>query len=94
MPTRRRALIVLLILVLLAWASLILALAVGSIAINSADFIDVFTNSSDTLATEIIRGLRLPRAIGAFACVGVFTNVSVDAPSVSFPPIRPDVLIG
>jgi iron complex transport system permease protein len=71
MPTRRRALIVLLILVLLAWASLILALAVGSIAINSADFIDVFTNSSDTLATEIIRGLRLPRAIGAFACGGL-----------------------
>jgi hypothetical protein len=31
--------------------------------------------------------------IGAFARVGVSTNVSVDAPSVSFPPIRPDVLI-
>ncbi|HTY02775.1 MAG TPA: iron ABC transporter permease [Rhodocyclaceae bacterium] len=61
MPSRRRALLVLLSLAILAVASLALAAAVGSIAFDG----------DDALARQVIFDLRLPRALAAFACGGL-----------------------
>ncbi|MGB4767074.1 MAG: iron chelate uptake ABC transporter family permease subunit, partial [Rugosibacter sp.] len=75
MPSRRRAFFVLVLLLALAALSLVISLAAGSISVTAAD---VFTalwggtpTSEASLAVEIIRGLRLPRALGAFACGGL-----------------------
>ena len=71
MPTRRRALLVLATLVALALASLLVALAVGSMTASLADVLGALTGSSEGLAVDVIRGLRLPRALAAFACGGL-----------------------
>lgn len=73
MPSRRRALLVLALLALLAAASLWLALAAGSLPITAHDILGALfgADSHNALATDIVRGLRLPRALGAFACGGL-----------------------
>lgn len=71
MPTRRRAYLVLLVLALLAGLSFVIALTAGSIPVSLDDLAAALFHGPDGLATEIIRGLRLPRAIGAFACGGL-----------------------
>lgn len=70
MPTRRRAFVVLAALLLLAVASLTLALAVGSMPVTSADVVAALTGA-DSPAAEVIRVLRLPRALAGFACGGL-----------------------
>jgi iron complex transport system permease protein len=71
MPTRRRALLVLAALAGLAVLSLLVALAAGSMAVSLADVVGAIGGSGDGLAVEVIRGLRLPRALAAFACGGL-----------------------
>ncbi len=71
MPTRRRALLVLAALVGLALLSLFLALAAGSMAVSPGDVVRAIGGSGDGLAVEVVRGLRLPRALAAFACGGL-----------------------
>ena len=71
MPTRRRALLVLAALTGLAVLSLLVALAAGSMAVSFNDVVHAIGGSSDGLAVEVIRGLRLPRALAAFACGGL-----------------------
>ena len=71
MPTRRRALLVLAALAGLALLSLFVALAAGSMAVSLADVLHAVSGSGDGLAVEVIRGLRLPRALAAFACGGL-----------------------
>mgnify|MGYP001397713344 CR=1 FL=1 len=77
MPSRRRALIVLFLLALLVIASFFVALAAGSIAVTFHDLLTaLFGGRGDNphdnaLAVEVIRGLRLPRALGAFAVGGL-----------------------
>ena len=75
MPSRRRAFFVLVLLLALAALSLVISLAAGSIPVTLSDlFTALFGGSSTTeasLAVEVIRGLRLPRALGAFACGGL-----------------------
>jgi iron complex transport system permease protein len=77
MPSRRRALLVLFLLALLVIASFVLALAAGSIAVTFHDLLTaLFGGPGDNphdnaLAVEVIRGLRLPRALGAFAVGGL-----------------------
>ena len=61
MPTRRRALLVLLSLILVSAASLALAVAVGAVAVDW----------SSALARQVVLELRLPRALAAFACGGL-----------------------
>ena len=65
MPTRRRALLVLAALAGLAVLSLLVALAAGSMAVSFNDVVHAIGGSSDGLAVEVIRGLRLPRALAA-----------------------------
>jgi iron complex transport system permease protein len=72
MPSRRRTVLILLALALCAMASVVVALSAGTIPVEAEDLASAlgFVNH-DSLAAEIIRGLRLPRALGAFACGGL-----------------------
>jgi len=71
MPTRRRALLVLAILALLALGSVILSLAVGSLALGFGEVLAALAGQDGGVGGEVVRGLRLPRALGAFACGGL-----------------------
>lgn len=71
MPTRRRALLVLALLLLLAAASLMAALAAGSLPVAPVDVFGALFVGDGGLGGEVVRDLRLPRALGAFACGGL-----------------------
>ncbi|HQR04461.1 MAG: iron ABC transporter permease [Proteobacteria bacterium] len=71
MPARRRALFALLCLVLLALASLGAALMAGSLALGPGEALSALLGHDDSLAGEVVRGLRLPRALAGFACGGL-----------------------
>ena len=70
MPSRHRTFIVLLSLSLLALISLVIGLGAGSIDVSLSD-LSPFASDTPSLAAEIIRDLRLPRVLGAFACGGL-----------------------
>jgi len=70
MPTRRRAVLILAALVLLALASFWAALAVGSIAVAPGDIIAGLLGR-EAPGADIINELRLPRALAGFACGGL-----------------------
>ncbi len=71
MPTRRRALLVILLLALLGLASLVVALAAGSLPVSAADIGRALLGDTEGVAAEVVRELRLPRALAAFACGGL-----------------------
>ncbi len=71
MPTRRRALAVIAALAVLALASLTLALAAGSLRVPFGDVLAALFGNDAGLSGEVVLGLRLPRALGAFACGGL-----------------------
>jgi len=71
MPTPRRALIVLLLLLLLAAASLLTALLAGSYAVAPGVVLDALLGGGNGVGAEVVISLRLPRAVGAFACGGL-----------------------
>jgi iron complex transport system permease protein len=71
MPTRRRALLILTALVGLVLLSLLLALVVGSINIPVNDVISTLIGADNSMASEVVRSLRLPRALAGFACGGL-----------------------
>ena len=70
MPNRRRAFLILAILVLLALVSFWAALAAGSIPVAAADVLAALLGR-DAPGADIIRELRLPRALAGFACGGL-----------------------
>lgn len=71
MPTRRRALLVILLLALVGLASLVVALAAGSLPVSAADVGRALLGDTSGVAAEVVRALRLPRALAAFACGGL-----------------------
>ncbi|MGE4446896.1 MAG: FecCD family ABC transporter permease [Azospira sp.] len=71
MPSRRRALIVIALLVLLAGASLVVALAVGSISIPPGAVLQGLLGDAEAPGYAVVHNLRLPRALAAFACGGL-----------------------
>ena len=71
MPTRRRALLVLIALLLLAVASGLVALMAGSVALAPGEVLASLFGRSESLAGEVVLNLRLPRALVAFACGGL-----------------------
>ena len=71
MPTRRRALLILAALALLALASLVLALMVGSVHVPLGDVFSALFGAADSMSGEVVRSLRLPRALAGFACGGL-----------------------
>jgi iron complex transport system permease protein len=70
MPSRRRALVVLLVLALAALASMAVALAVGSLVLPVGDVLAALAGD-DNMAHAVIFDLRLPRALAAFGCGGL-----------------------
>ncbi|MDD5248733.1 MAG: iron ABC transporter permease [Rhodocyclaceae bacterium] len=74
MPNRRRALAVIAALALLAAASMLLSLAVGSLSLSLADVLAALAGGDGgqgAMGAEVVRHLRLPRTLGAFACGGL-----------------------
>ena len=69
--TRRRALFVLALLAVAAAASLLLSLAVGSLALTPGEVWAALFGADENMAREVVRGLRLPRALATFACGGL-----------------------
>jgi iron complex transport system permease protein len=70
MPTRRRAVLILAALLLLALASFWAALAAGSIPVAATDVLAAVLGQ-DAPGADIVRQLRLPRALAGFACGGL-----------------------
>ncbi|MBK1681667.1 FecCD family ABC transporter permease [Rhodocyclus tenuis] len=69
MPTRRRAVLILAVLAGLALLSLALALSVGSIHVPLNEvFATLFGSGGEGMSGDVVRSLRLPRALGGFAC--------------------------
>ena len=71
MPTRRRALLVLALLALLAGVSLAVALVAGSIQVSIPAVVDGLLGNTEADAYAVVHQLRLPRALSAFACGGL-----------------------
>jgi iron complex transport system permease protein len=64
-------------LALLAVASVAVALVVGSVAIRPSDVLDALRASGGGLNADIVRELRLPRALSAFATGGLLAVAGV-----------------
>ncbi len=71
MPTRRRAFVVLVCLAIAALASITLALAVGNIPLSPQQTLRAAFGLDDGMAGDVVRHLRLPRALAGFACGGL-----------------------
>lgn len=70
MPTRRRAVLIIASLCLLALASLGMALMVGTISVPAADVFAALLGHHSNSA-DVVLQLRLPRALAGFACGGL-----------------------
>ncbi len=70
MPDRRRAFLILATLVLLALVSFWAALVAGSIPVAAPDVLAALLGH-DAPGADIVRQLRLPRALAGFACGGL-----------------------
>lgn len=68
---RLRAVIILTVLAFATLASLVLSLAVGSIALDGTSLAAVLTGSGDALARQVVLELRLPRTLNTLACGGL-----------------------
>jgi len=71
MPSRRRALFVLALLVGITIASFLLALLSGSLGLGAGQVIVALFGAGEPMVVEVVQGLRLPRALAAFACGGL-----------------------
>ena len=71
MPTPRRAAAVLLCLIILAAISLGVGLVAGSVPVTLEDLVNALDGGSGGMGVDVVRGLRLPRVLGAFACGGL-----------------------
>lgn len=69
----RRALIIWLFLLACALVTFALAMAIGSSRLSILDVLQVISTPNDSLASEIVLKLRLPRALAAFATGGLLT---------------------
>ena len=70
MPSRRRALLIVLALALLALASIGAALSAGSLRIPFADVLAAL-GGAEVSGVDVVLQLRLPRALAGFACGGL-----------------------
>jgi len=71
MNARRRAGLILLLLAAAAVLSLLLSLASGSLALTPGEAWAALLGQGDGMVQEVVRNLRLPRALSAFACGGL-----------------------
>ncbi len=71
MPDRRHALLILLLLAAAAAVSLASSLAIGSLPLSAADLWRILCGEEAGVAGEVVRSLRLPRALAGLACGGL-----------------------
>ncbi|MFT3962629.1 FecCD family ABC transporter permease [Propionivibrio sp.] len=71
MPSRRRALLILALLVGVSAASVSLALMAGSLRISLPEVFAALSGNGGGMAAEVVTSLRLPRALAGFACGGL-----------------------
>jgi iron complex transport system permease protein len=71
MPNRRRALLIVFLLALAALASVATSLASGNTPPSSTDLWHAFCGDEAGIAGEVVRTLRLPRALAGLACGGL-----------------------
>jgi len=71
MQNRRRALLIVFLLALAAAASVAASLALGSLPLSAGDLWRILCGDDAGLAGEVVRTLRLPRALAGLACGGL-----------------------
>jgi iron complex transport system permease protein len=71
LATPARSLAIVAFLAVAALAALALALAVGTVAVDGVDIVRALAGSTSETAATIVRELRLPRALAAFAVGGL-----------------------
>ena len=71
MQTRRRALLILAALSLLTLISLLLALSLGNVPLGLREALAALFGRGEGMAVEVVRSLRLPRALAGLACGGL-----------------------
>lgn len=71
MPSRRRTILVLLGLLLLAGVGALMSLAVGSYSAPLVETLAVLAGGGDETLRGVVFSLRLPRTLAAFACGGL-----------------------
>ncbi|MFA6311857.1 MAG: iron ABC transporter permease [Sterolibacterium sp.] len=71
MPSRRRALLILLSLATALLASVAVSLATGSVALSPGEVLRALIGDEGGLGGEVVRSLRLPRALAGLACGGL-----------------------
>lgn len=71
MPTRRRALLIVVALAGLAQFSVVLALMVGSVHLSWSEVVSSLIGDGSGVYADLVRSLRLPRAATGFACGGL-----------------------
>lgn len=71
MQTRRRALLTLAALSLLTLISLLLALSLGNVPLGLTETLAALFGRGEGMAVEVVRSLRLPRALAGLACGGL-----------------------
>ncbi len=68
---RRRGLLVIAGLLLAALAAFVWSLSAGALPVSAADLLAALGGAGGSMETDIVRSLRLPRAVAAFACGGL-----------------------
>jgi len=71
MPSRRRALLILLLLAAAAVVSVAVSLLTGSVQLAPLEVLRGLGGDAAGLGGEVVRGLRLPRALAGLACGGL-----------------------
>ena len=71
MQTRRHALLILAALSLLTLISLLLALSLGNVPLGLTETLAALFGRGEGMAVEVVRSLRLPRALAGLACGGL-----------------------
>ena len=71
MPSRRRAVLILLLLAAAAIAGVAASLATGSLPLAPLDVLRALCSDESGLGGEVVRNLRLPRALAGLACGGL-----------------------
>ena len=76
---RRRAAAVLAGLVLAALAAFVWSLSAGALPVSFDDLLTALSGTEGGMEADIIRSLRLPRAVAAFACGGLLALAGLRA---------------
>ena len=71
MPDRRHAFVILLLLALAALTSVAASLAIGSLPLSFADLWHILCGNEAGVGAEVVRSLRLPRALAGLATGGL-----------------------